>query len=442
MYRVLSIFFFLFISFFAKSQTYTLQQCIDSALANNIPVKRAGLQTQTAEVNWKQSRANLLPDLNANVSQNIFSGRSIDPSTNAFVNQNYNGGNYGINSGVILFNGLTLQNRIRQNAYSYEASKMQQQQSQDELVLNVILAYLSVLNNEDQLQLTHQQATTTRSALDRLNVLNNQGAIKPSDVSDLRGQLINDELNILTAKNTLESSKLLLAQLMNRNYDSTMRVERMNAEEFLASYPATASDVYQSSLNRFALVKAAELRTQSSYYAWKATKGQLFPQLSLGGGINTRYSSTAQTTSGAKMAYTDQLKNFKNSYVGVGLAIPIFNRFFARNQVKLADIQLKDNELVEANTKQQLHQQIDQAYLNMTNAYEKYKALVQQVQAYTESFKAAEVRYNAGVGTSIDYLTAKDRLDRANINLISARYDYVLRKRILDYYSNSASLNK
>jgi len=311
---------------------------------------------------------------------------------------------------------------------------MQQQQTKDELVLNVILGYLSVLNNEDQLQLAYQQASTSQAALDRLQVMNTQGAVKPSDVSDLKGQLMNDQLNILNAKNTLETSKLNLAQLMNKNYDSAMKVEKIDVDEFLTNYPSTANEIYRTSLGQFALVKAVELQKTSSFYSWKAAKGRMYPTLSLGAGINTRYSSLAENA-GVKIPYTDQLKNFKNTAVGLQLSIPIFNRSTYRNQAKLANIILKDDELVEANTKQQLHQQIDQAYLNMSNAYERYKVLLTQVDAYDQSFKAAEIRYKAGVGTSIDYLTAKDRLDRANINLINAKYDFVLRKRILDYYS-------
>jgi outer membrane protein len=103
--------------------------------------------------------------------------------------------------------------------------------------------------------------------------------------------------------------------------------------------------------------------------------------------------------------------------------------------VKLANIQLKDDALIEADVKQQLRQQVDQAYLDMTNTYERYKVLLAQVVAYEESYKAAEVRFRAGVGTSVDYVAAKERLDRANINLINAKYDFALRKRILDYYS-------
>jgi outer membrane protein len=440
MNRVLSFFIFLFFSFIANAQnTWTLQQCIDTALKNNIPVQRAGLQTQAAEVNWRQSKSNLLPDLSADLSHSFYSGRSIDPSTNSYVSQNNNGASYGLSSGVVLFNGMTLQNRVKQNSFAYEASKMERQQSKDELVLNVILSYLSVLNNEDQVSVANQQASTTQAAFDRIQILSSQGAVKPSDVSDLKGQLMNDQLNMLTAKNILETSKLTLLQLMNKDYDSTMHVEKIDAGEFLANYPSTANDVFQNSLNQFALVKAVEYRKESALYGWKAVRGQLYPRLSLGGGINTYYSSVTRTVGGTgKMPYTDQLKNFRSNYVGVGLSVPIFNRMVTRNQIKLANINLKDNELVEANTKQLLHQQIDQAYLNMNNAYERYKVLLTQVDAYNESFKAAEIRFKAGVGTSIDYLTAKDRLDRASLNLVNAKYDFVLRKKVLDYYSGKA----
>lgn len=414
--------------------TLSLQQCIDSALKNNIPVQRAGLATESAEVSWRQAKMNVLPSLNADLSHGLNAGRSIDPSTNTFVNQNVNGANYGISSNLTLFNGFVLQNRARQNATLYEASKMEWQQSKDELVLNVILAYLSVLNNEDQLQVAFQQASTSQAALDRLQVLNSQGAVRPSDVSDLQGQLMNDQLNILNAKNILESSRLTLAQLMNRSYDSTMRVEKISTEELLTSFPPSAGEVFQNSLKQFSLVRAVELRTKSARYAVKAARGELYPTIYLNGGVNTRYSSLAENA-GMKMPYTDQLKNFRYSSINIGLSIPIFNRMLARNQIRLANINLKDNELVEANTKQQLHQEIDQAYLNMNNAYERYKVLLTQAAAYKESFNAAEVRFKAGVGTSIDYLTAKDRMDRADLNLVNAKYDFLLRKKILEYYN-------
>jgi outer membrane protein len=170
----------------------------------------------------------------------------------------------------------------------------------------------------------------------------------------------------------------------------------------------------------------------------RSARGFLFPTISLGAGSNTNYSSIAQNAAG-KIPYNNQLQNNISTSLGVGVSIPIFNRMQARNRIKIAEIAYRNSELEESNTKLLLRQQIDQAYLNMTNAYERYKVLLEQVNAYTESFNAAEVRYAAGVGTSIDYLTAKDRLDRATINLISARYDFVLRKKVLDFYSSASA---
>ena len=441
MFRVLTISFFLFFGLQGKAQVYTLQQAIDTALANNIPVKQSGLLAQTARVNFNQSRLNLLPYVDADIVHGMYNGRSIDPSSNNYVNQNLNSANYQVNGGFVLFNGGNLQNTIKQNAAAYEASTMEWQQARDNLVLNVILAYLQVLSNEDVVASATNQATVSQKQLERLDVLNKQGAIKPSEFYDLRGQLMNDQLSIVTARNLLESSKLALAQLMNQPYDPQMKLERIDVSEFLTSYANSSNDVYQNALQQFSLVKAVELRKKSFVYGSKAARNALFPRVSIGGGLNTNYSSIAQNASG-KIPYNSQLRNNVSTSLGVGVNIPIFNRYQQRNRVKLADILVKNSELEEERTKVQLRQDIEQAHLNMTNAYERYKVLLDQVAAYTESFKAAEVRYNAGVGTSIDYLTAKDRLDRANINLISAKYDFVLRKKVLDYYNNSNAANR
>lgn len=441
MFRVLSISFFLFVIASAQAQTYTLQQAIDSALANNIPVKQSGLDAQTAKVDFNQARLNLLPFVSADVNHSIYNGRSIDPSSNGYVNQNLNSANYQLSSGFVLFNGGSLQNSIRQTRTAYEAANMDWQQSRDNLVIRVIMAYLTVIGNEDILNSLLNRAEVSKQQLDRLDVLNKQGAIKPSEFTDLKGQLMNDQLAIVNARSVLESSKLALAQLMNKDYDRNMKLQRLDMSEFLANYAGSADDVFQTALKQFSLVKAAELRTKSLEYGTRVARSELFPTVSVGGGLNTNYSSIAQNASG-KIPYDSQLKNNVSTSIGIGISIPIFNRLQQRNRVKQADIRLKYSELEEERIKTQLHQDIDQAYLNMTNAYDRYKVLVEQVAAYTESFKAAEVRYNAGVGTSVDYLIAKDRLDLANINLISAKYDFVLRKKILDYYSNSNVANR
>ena len=433
--RVVKIIFLLMLAGFSQAQTYNLQQAIDTAIARNIPIKQSDLLMQAAGVNWKQSRLNRLPDLNSDINHGINQGRSIDPFTNAPVTQQINYAGYSISSGVLLFNGMNLNSQVKQNASAYEASKMEWQQEKDNITLGVILAYLQVLNNEEIVNSSTAQAVLSQKQLERLQILDKQGAINPSLVSDLKGQWMNDQLAILDAKNSLENSKLNLAQLMNVPYTKDIRVEKINVNEMLAAYGQDVNTIYQNSLQQFALIKSVDLRKQSARYALKATKGQLFPSLFFNGSYGTNYSSAAQNAAG-KISYRDQLDNNVSSAYNLGLRIPIFNALSARNRIKLADITLKNAELVEERTKQVLRQQIEQAHLNMTNAFERYKALLEQVEAYTQSFKAAEARFNSGVGSSVDYLIAKNNLDRASINLISAQYDFALRKKVLDYYQN------
>src|SRR5215216_1366515 len=183
MYRVVKLIFLLLISNAALAQKFNLQQCIDTAIANNIPVKQSNLLMQKEGVNWNQARLNRLPDLIANLNHGLSQGRSIDPSSNDFVNQQINYANYGVNSGVILFNGMNQINTIKQTAYSYEASKMEWQQQKDNLTLNVILSYLQVLNNEDIMASSTRQVELSQKQLERLEILDKQGAVLPYLVS-------------------------------------------------------------------------------------------------------------------------------------------------------------------------------------------------------------------------------------------------------------------
>jgi outer membrane protein len=447
-----------------KPAVLTLKQCVETALTNNFDVLQNGLQMKTAEIDWKQSKLNLLPDLNGSATHGSNQGRSIDPFTNSYINQNVSFASYGLNSGILLFQGLAAQNTIKQSSLNYQASKMDWQQAKDNLTINIILAYLQVLSNQDILEQARNQAVFSNKQVERLEILDKQGAISPSILFDLRGQYASDQLSIINAQNSLVAAKISLYQLMNLPYDKNAELEKMTTGDLAPKYETQPEDIYQTALQQFAQVKAADLRTQSAVSAVKAARGLLYPRLTLNGSANTNYSSVANqavftnttdvtttdyvTVAGTQYSviqrqnnysyktipFNKQLNNNLFTSVNLNLQIPIFNSFFQRNRVKLAKISLQNNELVAKTTKTQLQQSIELAYSNMISAQERYKTLLDQVNAYEQSFKAAEVRFNAGLGTSVDYLTAKNNLDRANINLISSKYDYALRRKVLDYY--------
>src|SRR5258705_8134826 len=168
--------------------TLTLKQCIETGIVNNFDVQQRQLQSQTAKANLTQARMNLLPDLNAFASHNFNQGRSIDPYTNAPVTEAFNSSNYSISSNVVLFNGFAIRNNIKRNSLDYQASNMEWQQEKDNLTINIILAYLQVLSNADQLEQTKNQLAVSARQVERLQVLNTEGAVRPSELSDLKGQ--------------------------------------------------------------------------------------------------------------------------------------------------------------------------------------------------------------------------------------------------------------
>jgi outer membrane protein len=163
----------------AQEVRMNLRQCIETGLAYNLDVLQSQLQVQTDKVNMNQAKLNLLPDLNGAVSQTFSQGRSIDPYSNSPVTQAVSSSNYSLSSGVILFNGLSLMNAIKQNSLAYEASKMDWQQIKDNLTINIILAYLQVLSANDRLTVSKSQAELSAGQVSRLEVMNQQGAIKP-----------------------------------------------------------------------------------------------------------------------------------------------------------------------------------------------------------------------------------------------------------------------
>jgi len=463
--RYLTILFLFVANVNAYSQrVLSLKQVVDTALKNNLELKQSEILMESAGIDWRQAKANLLPNLNGFVNHGVNQGRSIDPFTNGYIDQKVNYAAYGLSSGITVFGGLSLQNNIKQNSLAFEASKMDVQQQKDILTLNTILNYLRVLSNEDLLSQAKSQMDVSTQQVDRLEKMSKEGAIPPSSLSNLQGELAANEISVVNSQNLLETSRLDLFQLMNVPYDTSVKFERISLDAFTVEYDATSNEIYEAALQHLALVKAADLRKLSAAKGVQVAKGQLYPNLSLNGNINTNYSSVAEQNTFLnksevqtddyvliggvkepvispranfqtdKINYNKQLNNNLYTTVSLDLTIPLFNNFSQRNRIKKAALQLKNTDYVAESTKIQLRQDIEQAYANMTAVRNRYDALKRQVEAFATSFRIAEVRFNAGVETVIDYVIAKNNYDRANSSMIIARYEYLLRTKVLDYY--------
>lgn len=446
-------------------QKLNLHQCLQIALQQNDVVQHQEITSGIAKSEWQGSKGDMIPTLNGDIVHGINTGRNIDPYTNTYSNQTTKFGNYGLNSSITIFNAFAVQNNIKQNKLAYDASRFEVQNQKDAIALQVILAYLQVLTNEDLLAVAKQQSEVSAKQVDRLNILNKDGAIAPDQLFDLKGEYAGNQLTLANAANALETAKISLAGLLNIPYNKNMEVERLALSDIDENIVTNADSIYQSALNNLAVIKAAELRNKSAIYGVKTYRSQSYPSLYINGGLFTNYSSSATTQQylgtteiqtnnyvlngtdklplyvqqdnyiSRKIRYNDQISNNFNSSISIGISIPLLNNFRNKTQIKVAKMQQKDAEITLTATKTKLQQNIEQASANVTSARLRYDALTDQVNAYKESFRVAEIKFNAGVITSVDYLIAKNKVDQSDFNLIIAKYDYVLRSMVLNYYS-------
>ena len=442
----------------------SLQQCVELAIKNNIPLQQNTLLIDAAKGNLDQAKANLLPNLNGNWGYNWNTGRTIDPFTNGYIDQKYSSSSAGFNSGLILSQGFQLLNAIKQTSYAFQATKAENQQQKDNLTLNVIMYYLTVLNNEDLLELSKEQASVTQGQVDRTKILVDEGQVGSYQLSDLKGQLAGEQMTIVNNQVALETAKLNLSQAMNIPYSRDLKLQRLDEAALQELYPQTSDQVYAASLNSLAQVKAVDLRAKSAQKGLSVAKGGYFPQLSLNGGLSTNYSSIAsisnptsltevstgdyvydagvknpvlrqqQNYSNEIISYGSQFKNNVGTYIGFYLNVPIFNNLRVRNRVIQARVVEKTAELEAQNTRLVLKQSVEQAHQNMQGAYDRLRISQEQVLQFQESFRSAEIRFNEGTIVYTDYLIVKNSLDRAKVNLAQTRYEYIFRTKILDFY--------
>lgn len=433
------------------------------AIKNNPHVVQSAFQVASNRIRHRQARASLLPSLSGNASRSLYNGKSVDPYTNQYVNQQYTADNYGLNAQLLLWQGSSLRHYVRQQALAYEASRMDMQQATDEITVQVILSYLTVLNNREQWKMALQQTEVSRQQVQRLTVLQANGAIAPSELYNMRGQLAANELAALKASQALETARLNLTQLMNVPYDTALQVEPIPGELPL-SYGTTLDEVIARAADHLAILKAATLHEKSAEQGVKVARGQMLPSLSLSGGLYTNYSSAAATNQltgtrdqatdhyvlinggktpvyapvssyiQQKVPYEDQWKNNFNSGLSLSLHIPLFNGLQARSQLRQAQITEKTLAFQRKTAELELRQAIERDYLSLTNAFDTYKKLAEQVSDYKESFREAKVKFEAGVMNAVEFMLVQNYLDQASLSLIAAKYNYLAQTKILDYY--------
>jgi outer membrane protein len=443
---------------------YNIQQCIDSGLKNNANVKTFEFVERTARVNYVGQIGTMLPTLYGTANYLNNGGKSINNFTNQYVTENYNQGTGQLYGGLVLWNGFSIHNFIRQYSLAYQADKKDWQYQKDLMTITIIQDYLSVLGAEELLDLSEKQAADNRRRLDIMRIQDSLGSIAPSLFSDQKGLLNANELTIVNNKNQLENSKLKLAVDMNVPYSPNMEVVKLGIDLTPVYYNASVDQVYQNATRNIAAVQAAELHVASAAKGVQANRGNMAPTLSFQYYLTTNYSTAATTNpllntayvqdgsyvtvngsqvpvfapqgtyGNVKIPFNTQFKNNFFTQVGLNLSIPILNRLTYRTAYNNSKILLDQAIFNQKTINASLRQAVESSYVLMTQAFRTYNVTYNQVQNYEESFRTAQIKYDAGALASLDFVIYNTNKNTAELQLISAKYNYILSTKILDYY--------
>lgn len=457
----------------AQERAWTFEECLDYALENNLQVQRGELDVEIGEINLKQSKADIYPDLNFGSQYAVNWGRSIDPTTNLFIAQRIQSAGIQGGSSITVFGGMQKMNTIKQNKLDLQASVSDLEKSQNDVILNVVTFYTNVIFNQELLETAQLQLETTTQQLTRTEKLVEAGSLALSEVLDLQSQKASNELEVINAENSLALALLNLKQVMQMPASEELEVvvPEMEPEGFTL---LSVTDIYQNAELSQPEVKSVDLTVRSSILGEKIAKGSLYPTLSLGYRMFTNYSDVLDPLSQADGTFappseipnagfvagdpsqTITLYNLNPNFINVEngvwdqfsdnisrslnltLSIPVFNGLASRSSAQRATIFREQAEIAAQEIRNQLRQIIETAYNDAIAASKAYEASQRQVEALEESFRVTERRYNLGAVNFFDYQIAQNNLFSARSDLVRTKYDYIFKTKILDFYQGNS----
>jgi outer membrane protein len=425
----------------AQTKPWTFRQCLDTALQRNISVNQSRMSNELNKVSLEQSRANRIPSVSASANEALNVGKNVDPTTNTFVTDAYHSTNVGVNASYNLFNGLQNANTIRQNRLNVQAGTSDVEKAKNDVTLSITTGYLQVLFAGEILTAAKSQEEATAAQVERTEKMVNAGKSPESDLLQIKSQLATDNLSVITAQNQVDLAKVTLMQLMDipivENFDVEVPVMDESAEAVLQ----TNEEIYQKSLTVLPQISGAAFRTNASMMALKVSEGAHWPRVTLGANLNTNYASSRKQGSSVNpegYPFFQQMWDNLGQSFSLGVAIPIYTNRQIKSNIDRAKINLITTQLNEQNVRNVLRKSIEQTYTDMRASVKKFEATKQQVAAVESVYKNAEKKYSVGVMSATDFLIQKNNYTQSLSNLIQAKYDYIFKRKILDFYQGKA----
>ncbi len=408
--------------------TWSLKACIDTAFKQNISLNQEQLGTQIEKINLTQSRAAMLPNLNMNDVYSLNAGSIKDPSTSQYTRQNISTNDFGINSSVTIFNGWLLLNTVKQNKLLYEAGMLDVEKTKNDILLNVVAGYMQVLMDYEAISVAQAQVDATTVQVRQIQQFVDFGKLAELSLLQIQSQLSSDKLLKVNADNQLLLDKLTLLQLMVVPVRNDFDLPRMELKELFPEIPMSPNEIDKISESFLPQIKSASQKTDAALFSLRMAESGILPKLSLGGALLTGYTGAKSEQFGS------QFKNNFSQQVSLTLAIPIFNNLMVRSIVAIAKINVQNVQWNEKQIRNDVRKSIEMFYTNQVMAGRKLLATQEQMELEKRTYSDMEKKFNVGAMGVTDFLIEKNNYNKAKMLLIQAKYDYVLKAKMVDFY--------
>jgi outer membrane protein len=417
-------------------EKWNLKQCIDYALESNIQIKQQDLAVDYQQNQLNQAKTNRLPNLNAQVSNNYNFGRSLTYQ-NTYENTNSTSVSGYLGTELTVWNGFQLQNIVRQRDLDLKATMQDYQKAKDDLILNIAAMYLEILFAEELIGIDQDQMNVTGQQIERSRKLVESGRLAKGALYEIEAQQAKEEVQLVTDQNRSQLAYLNLYQLLNVPVDKYFRIEKPVLPDLqTGNINYNSLSIFKNAVLSRPEILASRYRVESSKFQLEQAKGSRWPRLSFGANYYNNYNDNyLNPVTREVISFGKQIENNKRYGFGLTLSIPIFNQFQVKNGISNATLQVQDYQYRLQTSQNVLQKDIEQAYTNALSALKRYISSEKAVHSSQESFRYAEEKLNVGMVTTVEYNQIKSNLSIAQSQLMQAKYEYIFRSKILDFYN-------
>ncbi len=417
--------------FVLAQQPWSLEQCIDYAIEHNLTIKQQEANRDQSKIELNTAKWSRLPDLNGSASHSFNFGRSLQ-ANNTYQSINTQNTGLNLSTSIPLFTGLQIPNNIALSKLNLKAAIEDLNKAKEDISIQVASAYLQVLFNEELSKVAHEQVRLSKEMLEQQSAYYKVGKVSESEWREAQSRVAQDQLSAVQADNNFRLALLDLSQLLELSSPDNFSIVSPDIDEAdLIGNLTSPTEIYNQAVLTKPSIKAAQYRLEGAAHNIRIARSAYYPQLSFGAGLSTNYYKMSGRNNAG---FGSQLQDNFSQYLGLSLSIPIFNRLSTRNRVRSARIQQTTLGWQLEESKKTLYKEIQQAYYNAVSAESQYQSSITADKAAEVSFNLMKEKYVNGKANSTQYNEARTNWMKAVSDRIQAKYDYLFRTKILDFY--------